>query len=314
MNPGPTLETPRVAVGGTQVFLVGAARSGTSLVYKALCLHPETGYLSNWSRRFPSVPVVSAANRIARRAPTTRNAVWFADGSNAYVYGRRRTLLERSFPMPIEGEPLFGRCGLHRVEPDEGPPPEDEVIGRLRSALTRHLRWAGGRVLVSKCVSNNRHVGLLRRAFPGARFVSIVRDGRAVAASLSRVDWWPNDVLWWLGDTPAAWERRGGDPIELCARNWVEDVRVIEQGLEEVPPEQVMRLRYEDLVDRPLDTLRAVGRFAGLDDDPRWLAELASMSFPNRTERWVEVLDATALATVQRVQADELVRYGYVLR
>ncbi|MBV9253816.1 MAG: sulfotransferase, partial [Actinobacteria bacterium] len=35
------------------LFLVGAPRSGTSLLYKALCLHPDAAYISNWVNRFP---------------------------------------------------------------------------------------------------------------------------------------------------------------------------------------------------------------------------------------------------------------------
>ena len=33
------------------MFLVGAARSGTSLLYRALCLHPDVAYVSNYVRR-----------------------------------------------------------------------------------------------------------------------------------------------------------------------------------------------------------------------------------------------------------------------
>ena len=34
------------------------------------------------------------------------------------------------------------------------------------------------------------------------RFVVLVRDGRAVAESLSRVDWWETNHVWWYGGTP----------------------------------------------------------------------------------------------------------------
>ena len=32
--------------GTRPVFLLGPARSGTSLLYKALCLHPQAGYFA----------------------------------------------------------------------------------------------------------------------------------------------------------------------------------------------------------------------------------------------------------------------------
>ena len=38
-------------------FLIGAARSGTSLLYKGLCLHPDAAYFNNnYVRRLPRHP------------------------------------------------------------------------------------------------------------------------------------------------------------------------------------------------------------------------------------------------------------------
>ena len=43
------------------VFILGPARSGTTLLYKGLCLHPDVAFISNWSARFPRLPVVAGA-------------------------------------------------------------------------------------------------------------------------------------------------------------------------------------------------------------------------------------------------------------
>ena len=89
------------------MFVLGAPRSGTSLLYKLLCLHPDTAWISNWYRRAPGAPVVALLNRLGPRLPATRRRVWFgADAGNAYVYGGRRPLADRLFPMPVEGEPI----------------------------------------------------------------------------------------------------------------------------------------------------------------------------------------------------------------
>jgi len=95
------------------LFIVGAPRSGTSLLYKLLCLHPRAAWISNWGRRAPGQPALAMLNRLAPRLPATRRRAWFgADGGNAYVYGRPRPLVERLFPMPVEGEPVYRRCGV----------------------------------------------------------------------------------------------------------------------------------------------------------------------------------------------------------
>src|SRR6266498_5009042 len=113
--------------------------------------------------------------------------LWFgADGGNAYVYGRPRPLVERLFPMPVEGEPVYRRCG---VGCGAAGVPERQVA-ELRRRLEAIQRWSGGDLLVSKRIHNNLRIPLLAEAFPRARFVNLIRDGRAVAYSLSRVDWW----------------------------------------------------------------------------------------------------------------------------
>jgi hypothetical protein len=165
---------------------------------------------------------------------------------------------------------------------------------------------------VSKRVFNNRRIPFLGAAFPEARFVSIVRDGRAVAFSLSRVDWWEGGEVWWFGGTPQKWRENGGDPWELCARTWVEEVRVVEAGLATVNPEQVLRLTYEDLVSEPQAELSRISRFAGLAESPEWLARLGRLQFPNRNEAWRVKLEPEVTRRIESFQAEELRRYKYV--
>jgi Sulfotransferase family len=293
------------------LFVIGAPRSGTSLLYKLLCLHADTAWISNWSRRTPGLPALSVLNRVAGRFPATRRAVWFgADAANAYVYGRRRALRERLFPMPVEGEPVYQYCGIGQgVGPADPDPAQGE---RLRRAFEALGRWGGGRVVVSKRIANNQRIPLLASAFPDGRFVHLTRDGRAVAYSLSRVDWWDDGVVWWYGDTPRAWRERGGDPWELAAEHWVRELAAIEEGLRAVPPDRRLELRYEELVAAPLATLQRIAGFAGLADDRAWVAELDRLRYPNKNEAWRERLAPEVRSRVEAIQGEELRRLGHV--
>lgn len=295
------------------IFLLGAARSGTSLLYKVMALHPQTTWLSNWVQRFPDHPQLAALNRTARVLPERRARVWFGPrGDNAYVYGSKRRLRDRVFPMPAEAESFYHRRGV--PEPaHEHTTAEPDVVDRLRVAFATVSRWDGGRVLLTKRIANNRRVPLLSEAFPGARFVEIVRDGRAVAASLSKVDWWEDSIVWWYGGTPADWRRAGGDPWELCARNWVEEVCALRRGLGSASPAQVLSIRYEDLVADPGATLQELLSFCGIDPcRPAWQRSLAAVRFPDQNQAWQTGLPASALAVIESVQRGELARYGYL--
>ncbi|HEX9343323.1 MAG TPA: sulfotransferase [Actinomycetota bacterium] len=302
------------------LFVIGAPRSGTSLLYKSLCLHPTAAWISNWVGRYPSRPRLAALNRAARHLPGARRRVWFgADGANAYVYGKPRPALERVFPMPIEGERVFNHCGI--ALPGPGSPPggsparnasgeRSRAVDCLRASFRTLTRWSGGRVLVCKRIANNQRIPLLAEAFPEARFVHLIRDGRAVAYSLSRVDWWDRDVVWWYGDTPVRWREAGNDPWELCAEHWNRELASIGEGLAAVPAGQRLEVRYSELIADPIPGIERIAAFGGLGLDAGWHAELTRLSYPNKDESWRKHLDDEARARVEKIQADTLRRLG----
>jgi hypothetical protein len=291
------------------LFVVGAPRSGTSLVYRALSLHPQAAYVSNWLRRNPGWPALSLLNRLPRLMPALQNRFWFGpESTNAYRYGERRALMERLFPAPVEGGPVFEAYGVGEGDSK----PSAGQAADLQAAFAGLARFGGGATVVSKRITNNRRLELLAEIFPEARFVSIVRDGRAVAFSLSRVNWWQEYQVWWFDGTPQQWEERGGDPWELCARVWVEEVRVIEAGLAAIDPRRVLRISYEELVADPLAGLRRIGQFGGLPESDRWNDGIRRLQYPNRNEAWRKSLDPELIARIEGVEAQELRRYGYL--
>ena len=292
------------------LFLVGAARSGTSLLYKCLCLHPDAAYISNWVRRYPGHPGLAVLNRLPVRCPSAQRRVWFGGGDNAYVYGSPRRALDRMFPMPVEGEPLFNHCGVPapRLEATAADPPD---VVALRQTVQAINRAGGGRVFVNKRIANNWRIPTLDAAFPTARFVEIIRDGRAVAYSLSRVEWWPDSDLPWLGGTPREWEQVGMNPWELCARNWVAELDAVTAGLDTVDEARRLRIRYEDFVADPEATLRQVAAFAGLRPSARWTARLSELRFPDRNESWRSRLEPALIGRIEDLQHKHLTENGY---
>src|SRR5690242_1534708 len=159
MNPlGGNVTAAPAGIGHDRIlFVVGAPRSGTSLAYRALSLHPQAAYISNWLARTPSWPVLSLLNRIPRALPGLRSKYWFGEESNAYVYGRHRPLSERLFPAPVEGGPVFDAFGIRGAGANLAP----ERASALRRALAGPARYGGGTTLVSKRIANNRSLAVL---------------------------------------------------------------------------------------------------------------------------------------------------------
>ena len=101
-----------------------------------------------------------------------------------------------------------------------------------------------------------QHLDVLERAFPGARYVHIVRDGRDAALSMIAMRRKPRFNL--------ARPRGVGD--FACA--WSREVRAARRFGEAHP---YLELRYEDLVAEPESRLREVCEFLALEYEPAML-------------------------------------------
>ncbi|MFN8097537.1 MAG: sulfotransferase [Dermatophilaceae bacterium] len=281
------------------VFLLGAPRSGTTLLYRCLALHPGAAWISNYQRRFPRGWPVAVLNRATRHTPAWTYAAWFGpEGDAAYRYSAARSAAERWWPQPVEGEPLFATHGLPPAW-DSGSVPARAAD--LRVLIDRTTAAAGGRVFLSKRIAHNRRIPLLHALWPDARFLVLTRDGRAVSDSLVRVDWWPRTELWWwrAGAQPADWVADGRDALEAAARHWLAESDAIEEGLRGIPPDHVSRMAYEDLVATPRPALAEAARFARLD--PRagaWQRACAAIDFADRNSAWGDALDPSRMAAL----------------
>lgn len=259
-------------------FIVGAPRSGTTLLYQLIARHLEVAYVSNELARFWSAPLAGSA--------------WLA--------------CTRGTPRP--GDRLrsdFGR------DPDPGGPHEFSWFwhahGRfadhddLRGAERDGVDWAGiarklsalsgfhAKPLVLKSLNfTDYHVPLLAEALPDARFLWIRREPLFACQSILEARrrrygdvarWWsirPRDVADW----------RDRSPVEQV----VHQVRDVEGALERarasLPRERFLALRYEALVERPTEVLSDVARFLGVET--RDLDALARTPLKSRNETSLE--------------------------
>ncbi|HEX8004916.1 MAG TPA: sulfotransferase [Trebonia sp.] len=163
----------------------------------------------------------------------------------------------------------------------------------------------------------------LIEAFPDARLVQVIRDGRdAVAAmlqdpiamswlrpSVANVDTeFPNpfygvedeaDRLAWSSLSPAA----------QCALRWRWTVRTAARLRLTVPAEQLKTLRYEDMVRNPRDTAMALSAFTGTTV----AAPVApgNRRFRGETAAWRHSLTLGQVADIEKIAGEELRRLGY---
>jgi hypothetical protein len=162
---------------------------------------------------------------------------------------------------------------------------EDAARPEHRAAAQRYFfqRLGAGRVLEKTCI-NVMRVPYLHRLFPGARFVYIHRDGRDNVASL--IDGWLYNGHFALTKTlgplpceirisggairdwsfllPPGWRDYNEAPLEeVCAFQWSATNRLALDALARLPSPQWIRVRYEDLFERPTELFRDI--FARLE-------------------------------------------------
>lgn len=267
-------EAESVQGGDAVAFLVGAGRSGTTMLYKLLALHKSIAVITTYDRFFPHWVPTSLVLRGLRRFPRLKIGMWFDSEGNAYTFGR--VPHKRILPKPTEGEFLYESCGLPLTPAEHYELPAD-VAACLRDRFESMRRRAGADILLTKRTANNRRLMHLQRAFPRARYINIVRDGRDVAYSLSRVSWWPKHVIWWANCTPGELEAQGMAPLAICARNWAEEIRCINSGRQGIPRERWLDVRYEELLADPLRVISNILAFIGLSTYPDFESALRSL-------------------------------------
>ena len=291
------------------VFIIGAGRSGTTLLYKMLCLHSDIAWISNYCNKFPKYLFLSFINRINHLFKSKCCSIWFSKNSNANV--RHRNQLKRLFPAPVEGEIIYTLCGIP-VFPDESWNINKKQKKRIISSFERIKFYQRARVFITKRTANNRRIAQLIKVFPNAKFIHIMRDGRAVAYSLLNVDWWDEHKVWWWNQkTPRQWKAEGNDPIEMASRNWVEEINVIQNGLKFASDEQICEIRYEDLYIDYINVLEKIIRFIGLYRDDAWIETLKSLSIKNKNIIWKQKINKKEEIIINNIQFETLKLLGY---
>ena len=230
----------------TRAFVVGCPRSGTSLLQVMLGAHPhiftlpETHYFVKvWGRlwrkrRMAKEPVARIVSPRAA-AQTLDTLVRSAETRPAHVPPRWWPFLAR-----------YGRAFLDVMD----------------AATIR----AGRIVWVEKSPAHLHFMATIARSVPQAKFIHIVRDGRAVVASfydlcLTQPWGWIGQVLY--GDWRSHLDENASDLriLRAAVERWNSDVTIALQSRSDA---NHLVVRYDDLVVDPEGTLETITSFIGV--------------------------------------------------
>lgn len=181
-----------------------------------------------------------------------------------------------------------------------------DIVKEIVRAYGARVGRPDPEVWIDHTPNNIRRAATLARAFPDASFVHIVRDGRAVAASLMKVEWGPNSAHraghYWLE----------GTSFGLAAESSLAD--------------RCVRIRYEDLVARTDESLRwltselgishheDMAQGGGLDVPVYTQRQHALVGRPperSRSSAWERELSQREIEIFEAVVGDQLLMLGY---
>jgi Sulfotransferase family len=286
------------------VFVVGNGRSGSTLVHELLTRHPDVGFVSNLDDRLPLWPAAGRLNNsVYRRIP----AVFTRKGRLRYAPSEAYRALTREVSIMV-AQPY-----KDLLASDAMP----WVMERFRSFFTRRAQAQGKPVFVHKFTGWPR-AGFIRAALPEARFIHVVRDGRAVVASDLQVSWWRG----YLGpefmhrpmapEYQAEWEASGRSFAILAATGWKSAMDAYAAARASTPQHQWLDVRFEDVLSDPGARFREMLRFAGLETSPVFERALARTEFRrDRADGFRRSLGPATVAMLDASLAEHLRAWGY---
>ena len=272
------------------IFIVGCPRSGTTLVQLMLHAHPEIAIPPE--NRFLLEVYDRREHFGDLREDTNRRKL------AKFIVKRRRSRLN-DLGLP----PRRTRRRIVASAPTIG--------SAVATVLRDYAAQFGKRRWGDKRPSYIHRLDDVRRMFPDAQIIHVIRDGRDCVASLTRMPWWQGGAIaaTWSWRMAMVRGRRAGARLDA---------------------DSYLEVRYEDLVMVPEAQARRLCAFLDEPFDPAMLApqEVAEVAVPERkvwharthgeiddaaVERWREDLEPWELDLFEFVAAPQLAQHGYAL-
>ena len=263
------------------VFIVGMNGSGTTLMLELLNRHPSVyGYPHE-------TIVLPALLQDARRAKLHESA----------LEERKQWVRKHFLASPALAKELTDSVwtALEKDSNIDVSSPQGAFAGLMSVLAARD----GKVIWCEKTPMHVKHIKLLAEYFPGARFIHMVRDPRACAASFNR--------------------RWGFHPLRSVLR-WKECIYSARSAASIVGEKAYMEVRYEDLLAKPQNLLGKVQTFLALQvqdlnkmrSEGRQLNWFADGEIKPQDTDYEAYFDHKLLERMYKIAGTEMASLGYL--
>ena len=240
------------------VFIVGCGRSGTGMLFDLLSQHPQLAMTMGY--------------------PSGEDHEGWIEHGQCVMAGIGENIGSEKYGSGLNG---YNACLSMTVE---------DVTPEIKEGMHNYywndvLKNEMARRVINKCPHNSNKIDYMLGIFPDAKIIHIIRDCEATVASWMAVMrdhpglvlYWPEEELpcFWIlpkPQSPAELKRLArherffpGGGAGLFIDYWVKTNMGIEKQMQD-RLNQLIVVRYEDLVARSSDVLNEIGRFCELSE------------------------------------------------
>lgn len=287
------------------IFMVGTGRCGSSLIHELFCKDDKVGFISNIDDRLAALNLKGRFNNALFRSYlgnfTRKGAVRFAP-SEAY------RLISRQV------SPSYANSCRDLYEKDAYL----WLVERYKNFFYERIRLQKKGFFSHKYTGWSR-IGFFNRIFPDAKFIHVVRDGRAVANSFLQMPWWdgykgPENWLYGNLSEPylSEWIRSGKSFVTLAGIAWKILIESYEESRVSLNDEQYLEVLYEDFLQDPIRIMRSMFEFCGIAWSSSYEKVLQRQSILSaRKDAYRRDLTEKQIVELEQCLFSKLNQYGY---
>ena len=284
----------------TQLFILGNPRSGTSLLRLMLTCHPDI--------------IIPPESHFFLWLEEKYSNWKFTDGLDTFLVDLYNSTKFETWEIPKDELKKY-LLGLNINS-------YSELIEEIYLFYGKLHKKKNVKVWGDKNKLWKEKLGSIRKYYPSAKFIHLVRDGRDVACSFKEL---------FLNKSKSKYAPDLPGEIVAIAERWSLNINAISFFLKNIEANNKMIVKYEELINYPEDTLKVISNFLELPFDGKmldyvkensnevyeplefleWKRKLNQIPDKKNIGKYKELLSSKEVKVFEKISSSELTKFGY---